>query len=618
MIRKIENGFAVILVGILTVLPLTMKLLQQGFHVPVVGADTVQFNFVFMFACVAGIITWRDGKHLSLASIFDYAGEKVRNFVEVFRCVPTTMILTALFWTAFSQSFTAFLPDEKVWGIPILIFFAFLPLMYFSMLLMIIASKKHIVASLVGLVLGMLVSTGPFSGVLYFIFGADDTTLPFLYKITEIWQNISTAITGPLIVFFVFCAFLGVPLFICISAVAYVAFSPAGYVELLAMGVYDILIDKSIAAIPLFTIAGYILSQGSAGSRLLEVFKALFGWFRGGTVVAAVVVSTFFTTFTGVSGVTILALGSILTYVLCGTGFKDRNAQSLVTVSGAVGLLFPPSVAIIMYGTVNFFSVDVFDLFKTAILPGVMMMLGIMTIGFISDKATERPKFSGEAVLSAFKQALPEVLMPVLIILCFFTGFFSLLETASFAVAYAFCLETFVRKDYVLSLSSSAEKKSILQVIGDSIPVAGGVLIILGSARGLSSYLIDANIPQLISDFIVAHIHSKFLFLLMLNLCLLVVGCLMDIYSAILIVSPLIIPVAESFGIHPLQTAMIFLMNLQIGFLTPPVGMDLFIASYAFDTPVMKVVKGVLPYLAVEFAILMLITYVPFFTSFFI
>ncbi|MGL4987374.1 MAG: TRAP transporter large permease subunit, partial [Treponemataceae bacterium] len=440
-----------------------------------------------------------------------------------------------------------------------------------------------------------------------YAFNLDNISLPFLYKITELWMALAQHAFPFFIILFICFAVLGVPLFIVISAIAYIAFSQAGYVEVISLEVYNILTDKSIAAIPLFTIAGYILSQGSAGSRLLEVFKSFFGWFRGGTVIAAVIVATFFTTFTGVSGVTILALGSILTIVLTGTGYSKTNAQALVTVSGAIGLLFPPSVAIIMYGTINFFTIDVFDLFKGALIPGLMIAVSMIVTGFFKDKATERPAFSLTAIRVSLKNAVFELIMPFIIIFAFFSGLFTLLETASFAVAYAFCLETFVRRDYTI--------KSALKVIAQSIPITGGVLIILGSARGLSYYLIDANVPEMISSFIIQHVHSKILFLLLLNICLLLVGCLMDIYSAILIVSPLIIPVAQSFGISAVQTGVIFLMNLQLGFLTPPVGMDLFIASYAFNTPVMKVVKGVLPFLLVEFAILMLITYVPWFTT---
>ena len=376
---------------------------------------------------------------------------------------------------------------------------------------------------------------------------------------------------------------------------------------MLANEAYVIWTDKSIAAIPLFTIAGYILSQGTAGSRLVEICKSLFGWFRGGTVVAAVIVTTFFTTFTGVSGVTILALGSLLTIVLTGSGYKKENAQSLVTASGALGLLFPPSVAIIMYGTTNYFSVDVFDLFRGAVIPGLMLAASMIVMGIALDKNTHRPKFSFANIVTSVKNGFFELLLPVLICITYFGGFFTLLECAAFTAVYAFVLETGIRRNFTI--------RKALIVVAESIPVSGGVLFILGAARGLSYFLLDANIPYMLSEFISAVVSSKFVFLILLNLFLIVVGCLMDIYSAILIVSPLIIPIAESFGISPVHTGVIFLMNMQLGFLTPPVGLDLFIASYTFNMPVMRVAKKILPFLLMQFIVLMIITYIPWFTE---
>ncbi|MGL4986519.1 MAG: TRAP transporter large permease subunit, partial [Treponemataceae bacterium] len=296
--RQFQNIFAVVLVVFLSLLPLAIKILQEGFNLQVFSADAAQFNLVFLFACVAGIITWRDDRHLSLASIFDTAPEKLKRLVGQIRNVPVVAILTALFFTAFSQSFTAFLPTDKIWGIPILLFFIILPIMYFSMLVMIIMKKEYPISSVIGLVVGFLISTGPLSGILYYAFNLDNISLPFLYKITELWMALAQHAFPFFIILFICFAVLGVPLFIVISAIAYIAFSQAGYVEVISLEVYNILTDKSIAAIPLFTIAGYILSQGSAGSRLLEVFKSFFGWFRGGTVIAAVIVATFFTTFT--------------------------------------------------------------------------------------------------------------------------------------------------------------------------------------------------------------------------------------------------------------------------------------------------------------------------------
>ena len=370
---------------------------------------------------------------------------------------------------------------------------------------------------------------------------------------------------------------------------------------------YRILTDNSVAAIPLFTIAGYLLSKGSAGKRFIELFNALFGWFRGGTVVASVLVMTFFSTFTGVSGVTILALGSLLTIILTGSGYTQDKAESLVTSCGALGLLFPPSVAIIVYATVNYFSVDVMQLFAAAFIPGLLMSCAMIVLGIFFDKRTERPVFSPEKIVLAMKNCIWELILPVCICYGYFSGFLDLFQIAAFAVFYSFCLVCFIRRDFSFSDS--------MEVLAESVPVSGGVLFILGSAVGLSYFMLDADIPNILAGIITQYVQNKFLFLILMNIMLLVAGCLMDIYSAILIISPLLIPLAESFGISAVQTGVIFLMNLSIGFLTPPVGMDLFIASYTFKKPVGKVIQGILPFLLVQFTVLLLVTYIPWFTG---
>lgn len=234
----------------------------------------------------------------------------------------------------------------------------------------------------------------------------------------------------------------------------------------------------------------------------------------------------------------------------------------------------------------------------------------MILLGLFRDKQEHRSPFSPKEILNSLKDGLFEVLLPFFVILGFFSGFFSLMEAAAFTLIYALILETFIRKDFSV--------KQALLTISEGIPITGGVLLILASARGLSYFMIDANVPAILTDFITTFVHSKYLFLLLMNIFLIAAGCLMDIYSAILIISPLLIPIAESFGISPVHTAVIFLVNMQLGFLTPPVGMDLFVATYAFDTPLMKIVKGILPFLLVQAIVLLLVTYFPWFTTVFL
>ena len=608
MIRRIVDGVAVFFLLLLTLATLVIKVFQEGLGFQFYGSELFMVNLVFVFSCFAGIITWREGKHLSLSSLSDNMPEKLKAVVLRIRAGAVTAILTALFWVAFSGNLYAFSPDEKIIGIPVTVIFAVYPLMFFAILVMVIAEKKHIVSCIIGVIIGILVSCGPISGVLYFFFKLTDVELPFLYFLNDTWLNITMWAAAPLVILMFLFAFLGVPLFVVISAVSYIAFSHAGgYVDVIPLEAYRVLTDKNNAAIPLFTITGYLLSSGSAGTRIVDLFKSAFGWFRGGIVVAVVLVVTFFTTFTGVSGITILALGSLLTIVLTKTGYSKENAQSLITSSGAIGLLFPPSVAIIMFASINYFSVDVFDLFRGAIVPGLLLAISMIVLGIIKDKQTSRPAFSLKAVGQSLKTGSLELLMPVVLIILYSFCGFTLMQIAAFSVVYAFVLETFIRRDFTL--------KESVKYLSEGIAIAGGVLTVMGAAGSLAYYLQDADIPRIVADKILAVISSKYVFLLLLNLALLVVGCLMDIYSAIMVVSPIVMVIAESYGIAPVHTAVIFLMNMQLGFLTPPVGMDLFIASYAFDTPVMKIVKNILPFLAVQFVVLMLVTYIPWFTS---
>jgi tripartite ATP-independent transporter DctM subunit len=605
-IDAVEDGAAVVLVALLAALPLLLKFFQGVCDLQVPGSDTAILHFFFFFSCLAGLITWRENRHLSLASMTDKLPVSVQKPVEAVCTSVICIILTSLFFDSLCQMTNPEQFTTTFWGISTKIFFAFLPLCYLGIIMLTALQKKQLVPSIAGIVIGLAVSMGPFTGILYYLFGIQN--VPALYNLNSAWLSFSQAAVWPLVIILVIFAFLGVPLFLVLGGIAYVVFSQSGgYVDVIPLETYRILTDRNVAAIPLFTIAGYILSQGSAGQRYVAVFKSFFGWFRGGTVVAAVIVTTFFSTFTGVSGVTILALGSLLSVVLTGSGYSQDNAESLVTASGAIGLLFPPSAAIIMYATTNYFSVDVFDLFKGALIPGIIMALAMIALGIVMDKQKERPPLDVREIGRSIVHCIPELLMPLFICIFYFKGVFDLFEVAAFAVLYAFCLSLFVRRDFTFKKSCA--------VVAESIPVSGGVLFILGAASGISYFMLDANIPAQLTDFITKYVTNPYVFLILMNIVLLIVGCLMDMFSAILIVSPLLLPLAESFGISPVRAAVIFLMNLSIGFLTPPVGMDLFIASYTFGKPLSKVIKGILPFLAVQFAVLLLITYVPWFTS---
>ncbi len=613
--KKVINGFILALTAVLIVLPFVSHI-ASSFDKNSLEFERLIIQLVFVFACLAGLITTIQKKQLNIEVFTSKFDNKIQLIINAFLSCINIAILTAVFFSIF-PNYNMLSSEDHVLYIPIKIFFSALPPMYFIMLALEIKRNKYIVSSIVGLLIGLLISTGSILGLLNLVFGSwypeiNDSNLAILLSgISESVQFFSENAIWLIVLIFTVSSLLGMPLYIVLSGLAYFAFmTTGGYVESIPMETYNILTDTSIAAIPLFTVAGYLLAGGSAGKRLLDFVKSSVGCIRGGVVISAVLVATFFTTFTGASGVTILALGGILSVILTGSGYSEDDSEALITASGSIGLLLPPSLAVIVYGATNFMTVNIFDLFKGAVLPGALLALSMMVIGIIKDKNSKRIRFSREALFQSLKAGFFELLLPILIAIVYFGGYFTLFETAAFTVLYSFVLEVFIRKD--LSI-----KKSI-DVVLQSIPVAGGVLVIIGAAKGLALFLVYAGIPEMLSDFAITFVGSKVLFLLLLNILLLVVGCIMDLYSAILVVSPLVIPVAESFGIHPVHTGVIFLTNLALGFLTPPIGMNLFIASYTFKKPVIKIVKSILPYLAVQFIILLLITYIPWFSMAFI
>ena len=603
--RKTVNIFILFLVGVLIVLPMVFFLISEIGGIPVLDGERLIIHIVFIFACFAGMVTSADNKQLGIEVFNLKLSAKLKSAVTQVNNGITTAVHTAVFFACFPNILVVIESTDLLWGIPVRFVFCALPLMFFAQLFLCFKKNNTLVSSLVGLLVGLFISCGSIAVILYTLLGRDS---PFLTVSASLWQSFSAPLMVPLILVLIVAALFGLPLFVVLLGITYTAFSQGGgYVDVIPLEMYHILTDTSIAAIPLFTIAGCLLAEGSAGKRLMELVRASVGWIRGGVVIASVLVLTFFTTFTGASGVTILALGPLISLILIGNDYSKDDAESLITASGSLGILFPPSMAIIIFGVTNIMTIDIFDVFKGAIFPGILLTLSMIIIGVIRDRSKIRIPFSWNILKKAFFDSFFELLLPVFIIFLYFSGLFSLLQTAAFTVLYTCVLEVGIRRDF----SWKAAAAYILK----SIPIAGGVLIIIGAAKGLAYYLIDANVPTLLTDIVQTYIHSKYVFLLLLNVLLIFVGCIMDLYSAILVVSPLVMPIAESFGIHPIHTSVIFLMNLALGFLTPPIGMDLFIASYAFNKPVIKIVKNILPFLGVQSIILLLVTYIPWLTT---
>jgi C4-dicarboxylate transporter DctM subunit len=396
----------------------------------------------------------------------------------------------------------------------------------------------------------------------------------------------------------------GVPLFIIMSLFALTAFSFTD-VELsaVAIEIYRISSQASILTIPLFTFAGYMMAESKSPQRLLRFAEAALGWLPGGVAIVSLVICAFFTAFTGASGVTIIALGGLLYPILKNEDYSEEFSLGLITTSGSLGLLFPPSLPIILYGLVA--KVDIDKLFLAGIIPGVLLIV-ILSAWSIKNgnMAKRKTKFNKDELMASFKGAFLELLLPVGVLVGIYGGFTTATEAAALTAFYIFVIECFVYRDLNIF-------KDIPRVILDSMSLVGGILLILCCALGLTNYLVDEEVPMQILDLMREYLTNKYSFLLFLNVFLLIVGSLMDIFSAIIVVVPLITPIAAEFGVDPIHLAIIFLTNLEIGYITPPVGINLFISSFRFNKPVTELYKASFPFLILLLIALVIITYVP-------
>ncbi|MAD52228.1 MAG: TRAP transporter large permease subunit [Candidatus Marinimicrobia bacterium] len=398
--------------------------------------------------------------------------------------------------------------------------------------------------------------------------------------------------------------YYGAPIFVGLGGIAGLLFwSEYLPVAAIPAEAYRIVVSPSLPTIPLFTLAGYILAESGSSERMFKVFRVLFGWIPGGTPIVIVFLSGFFTALTGGSGVTILALGGLLYPLLRKEGYNELFSLGLITVAGSLGLLFPPSLPAILFGVTA--GVSVKDIFIAGFIPGIILVLAVASWAIFQEKRQDQvtQSINMKNIGAALWEAKWEMLIPFLVLLGIFGGFTTLVETAALMVFYTFVIEVFVYKDLKMS--------EFPRIVLDCATLIGGVLIILGVAMGLTSYLVDAQIPSLLLDWVKSTISSKFIFLFMLNILLLVVGCLMDIFSAIIVIVPLIMPLGIHFGIDPVHLGIIFIANLELGFLTPPVGINLFLSAYRFNKDMPTIYKATLPFFLIRFVVVLLITYIP-------
>ena len=398
---------------------------------------------------------------------------------------------------------------------------------------------------------------------------------------------------------------LGAPLFTIIGAFALLGFGAEGIdSSAVIIELYKIATMPTLIAIPLFTFAGYLLAESGSPKRLVALARAMFGWMPGGLALVVLLSCAFFTAFTGASGVTIVALGGLLFPILIAERYTERFSLGLVTTSGSLGLLFPPSLPIILYALVAEQSID--KLFVAGIIPGFLLILILGAYSIYSGRRSKVKKvpFTWPELGRSIRGAAWELPLPVLIVGGIYSGAFTATEAAAITAFYVLIVEVFIHKD--LSLW-----KDVPRVMRESMMLVGAILAILGTALGLTNYLIDQQVPQKLFEVVQAQVESRIMFLIILNLFLLVVGMMMDIFSATLVVVPLILPIATQFGVHPVHLGIIFLTNLEIGYMTPPVGLNLFLSSLRFEKPILTIARSVLVFIGLLMLALLVITYVP-------
>ncbi len=403
----------------------------------------------------------------------------------------------------------------------------------------------------------------------------------------------------------VLLALMGAPLFSILGSVAILCFYLADIsLAAIVIEMYRIASAPTLLTIPLFTFAGYIMAESNTPKRIVDLSRAFLGWLPGGLAIVALFACAFFTAFTGASGVTIIAMGGLMFPILLKENYQERFALGLLTAGGSRGLLFPPSLPLILFGLVAGTSID--KLFVAGFLPGMVTMIVLMIYCIYTGKINKvtRQKFKIKECWRSFRAAIWEVPLPFIILGGIYGGFFTASEAAAVTAFYVLIVEVFIYRDINLF-------KDMPVIIRDSMVLVGGILVILGTAMGLTNYLIDEEIPMKILAMMKTYISSKIMFLVVLNVFLLIVGCLMDIFSAIIVVVPLITPIAVSFGVDPVHLGIIFLTNLEIGYSTPPVGINLFVASYRFQRPVVSLYRATLPFLLLMMIALIIITYVP-------
>jgi tripartite ATP-independent transporter DctM subunit len=585
--QEIEQSFAAASLLLVGLLPVLEMVLRTFFKTGIPGSINYVQNLTLWVGFIGAIAAARDKQHLTFIPTLEFLPERWRRMAAVFSSAVSAAVAFALAWASVDFVFSEFQAPNRIAGwLPSWAVEAVLPVSFAAIAAQLILQAGEWKARAVAaLSLPAVIVTGL----------ALSPYAPHL-----VWPGF--LILGA-------AALLGVPIFVVLAGAPLLLFFANGVpVASIPVETYQLVVSPTIPTLPLFALTGFILTEGGASRRLVRLFRALFGWMPGGLPIVATLVCGFFTTFTGASGVTILALGGLLLPVLLQSNYRERFSVGLLTATGSIGILFPPSLPVILYAVIA--HVPILDLFKAGIVPGAIMIAAVCAYGICEGSRSKVPRqrFDAKEAAQAVWESKWEILLPVVTLAAIFGGFCTLLEAAALTAVYALIVETAVYRD--LSVA-----RDLPRVLVKCAATMGGVFIILGCAMGLTNYVVDAEIPTIAAAWVQAHIHSRLIFLLALNLFLFAIGCLMDIYSAIVVQAPLLLPIARAFGVDPIHLGIIFLANLELGYLTPPVGLNLFLASYRFDKPMLRLFRDTVPFLFILLLVVLLITYVPALTT---
>lgn len=587
-LQRVEDLAVVFVLAAMALIPVAESVLRSTFGIGISGSSAIVQHLTLIAGMTGGAIAARENRLLSLSTIGGLLPGRMK---------PVALVVASSFSAAvcvfLGVAGVQFVLTERMggqilaYGIPVWWIELAMPAGFALIALRLL---RHSSATWTGRAVAALLVLG------------------------AIWLGVyppaaSSTMVIPALAGLFLATVIGAPVFVTFGGAAMILFWGAGLpISSIPVDHYQQVVNPSFPAIPLFTLAGYFLAESGASKRLIRVFLALAGHFRGGPAIATALACAFFTSFTGASGVTILALGGLLMPILLSARYSEKSALGLLTGAGSLGLLFPPCLPLILYAIVA--QIPIQQMFLGGMAPGLLLVIMTAWWGVRQSPRSDsqRPAFSWREAGRAAWEAKWELALPLVALAGLFGGFATPVEAAALTAVYALVAEAFVHRDLKII-------RDVPRVMTECGLLIGGILLILGVALGFTNYLVYAEVPVRAVEWATRSIHSPWVFLLLLNVFLLIVGCLMDIFSAIVIQAPLIAPLGMAFGIDPIHLGILFLANMELGYLTPPVGLNLFLSSCRFGKTLPEVMRAALPMMVVLMIGVGLITFVPALTT---